>query len=136
MAAVACCYLHPAHHPRIEERTNDEGCETCHCHLRGKAKHLTERGIAARHYRRKHTRQSAHENHKEVHHEAKPDNEARLAVAPHLSDAVVNDVRDWKHDETTSEVHLSEDMKQFCFEKITCNKTYTKQHAHYDKCQT
>lgn len=49
--------------------------------------------------------QSAHSYEEKVHGEACPDKQAGLTIAPHLTDAVVDDIRNWKNEQSARQVN-------------------------------
>ena len=52
--------------------------------------------------------QPSQQHESEVHHEARPDDEFGATIAPHFRDAVVDYIRDGKHEHTRRQVQRSE----------------------------
>ena len=72
----------------------------------------------------------SHDYDEEVHEEACPDDETCLAVAPHLGDAVVEDVRDREDDESAGERDVAIDAEYFGLQEIGGDEAYAEEDAH------
>ena len=125
----ATAQLHPAHDVGIEERTHEEGCQTGR-HDAGRHAEDEVEVLASRpegRGRQGYGHQSEG-NDKEVHHEARPDDEPRLAEAPHLGDAVVDDVGHGEDQQAGGDRQPAEG-DNLGFEKIGCDEAYVEEDA-------
>lgn len=102
-------YLHAAHHVGVDERAGKEGHKRGGGNARGKAEHGMEALVVVPVRRaRNGVGQRSEQHEDEVHGEACPYKEPCLAESPHLTHAVVDNVRHRKHEQSAGDVHRSD----------------------------